>query len=132
MILGQGHHKRARPDLALAQARDAGILGETDESGIQPALDQGLRLLRGGQVKKVNRGLRMLLPEPLQQGRNGGMEQAPDVAQIQLTAADPAGLLSGMDRLFALVQQRTGLGEKHPAGFREAHPALMTFQEPDS
>ncbi len=127
----EDRHPLANADAAFGQTGGVRLVREAEEAGVEPAFADGPGLGGGRVVEEVDGHLRVGVAEAGQDFRHQGMEQAPDVAEVEFAAAALAAL-GGAHGLFAALEHGPGLGQKGAAGGGEGDVAAVAFEEADA
>lgn len=125
----EGGHQGAGGDLTECQTRGLGFVGKPNEPRVDPAFAQGVGLLQGGEVEEVNRDLGTGGPEGGDAGGGQGMEEAPDVREIERGMLDGRAGPCGAQRGLASFQDGHGFRKERLSRGREHHPVGLPHQE---
>src|SRR5678815_3928120 len=88
-----------------------------------------IRDRRRRHVEKIHRHVRELPAETLNGSWYERMEEAPDVANVEMASSRLVGLLGDANGLFALFDQRAGFGQKRLPRHGQSHAAPIALQQ---
>ncbi len=132
MDFRQSGDERAGPHLAFAQTRGIGFVREANESGVEPAFENGAGLRKRREIEEVDGGFGKASAKALQHRRHERMKQSPNVSKVQLVVARFTGFARDTNGLLALFEYGLRLREKRPARFRELDSVVSAIEQRDA